>query len=191
MKKRRLLIGVFSICAVLVISILTTVIVLASGTHDLKSSLKIRYVATQIKGSGSATYKIGTGSVTKMTTDGTASGGTKVSFDVTDPSEIHPLKPQAGITLTTTDTYVVFSYTFTNEGETYYATLKNGLSGTTGLSFTYATDSGFSSMVPSFSHQPIKQGSTTLYIKISLSSQVNDISCSGSFTWNLNYSATA
>lgn len=108
MKKRKLLIGVFSICAVLVISILTTVIVLASGTHDLKSSLEIRYVATQIKGSASATYKIGSGSTTSMTTDGSASGATTVSFDVTDASQTYSLKPQSGITLTSTDTYVVF-----------------------------------------------------------------------------------
>lgn len=84
-----------------------------------------------------------------------------------------------------------FSYTFTNEGEDYFATLTNGLSGTAGLSFTYATNSSLSSTVTNFSKQLIPQGTTTLYIKVALSSQDNDISCSGSFTWRLSRSQTA
>lgn len=185
------MIGVFSACAILVICMLTTVVALASGTHNVRSDIAIEYKAQKIQGSASATYTI-SGTTKSMTTDGTSSGATSISFKAEDDKKTQTLKPQdSTFTLTTDSTEILFTYTFNNEGSMYYATLTNGLSSTAGLTFTYSTDgTTYNSTV--FNKAQIAGasgstvGTTTLYVKVTLSSQDNDISCSGSLTWTLS-----
>ena len=190
MKKNKILIGLFSLCAILVVCVLVTTIVLASGTHNVQSSISIEYKAEDIKGGASACYTI-SGTTTNMTTTGASGGETRISFDTSDATTTQYLKPLTSKFTLVENTPIIFKYTFYNEGDAYYATLTNGFASQSALKITYSTDgSTYTSTV--FNKATINAGDTNepqttiLYIKVELGSVTEDVNCSGNFTWTLS-----
>ena len=90
--KKRTMITLFSLCAVIVIGLLVTVIVLASQTQNLNSNISVSYTATEISGGVSATYKIGDGEEKDMVINGNTAQ-TFASFSADDPTKTQNLSP--------------------------------------------------------------------------------------------------
>ncbi len=175
---------------VLVVGVLTTVAVLASGTYDVNSSIKVQYKAAAIQGGASATYTVGS-TTTSMTTTGTSSGDAKISFAHGDAQTTYTLIPQTTKLTLEEGSSIVFAYTFYNQGSIYYATLDmSDLTSNASLSFSYSYDNS-TYTTTGFTNAPIQAGSTaseastTLYIKVGLASTEEDVSCSGNISWTL------
>lgn len=173
----------------LIVCVIATTIVFAGGTYNVQSAIVIQYEATEIQGGASACYTVN-GTTTNMTSDGTSSGATKLSFSATDSTTTQYLKPQVTSFTLVENQPIVFKYTFYNEGEDFYATLTNGFASQSAIAVSYSTDnSTYTSTI--FKDVTITGGQgieaqTTLYIKVEIGSLDNDVSCTGSFTWKLS-----
>lgn len=118
MNNKKLMISLFSLCLVAIVGLLTTVIVLAAGTQNVNSSVKIIYTATDIAGSVSMKSTVsGDTAATDMGKHTFAANGT--TEGTIAASEI---------TLTSDKTYVTYEIELVSTGDSYYAVLTEGVS---------------------------------------------------------------
>ena len=191
---KKLMIALFSICLVVIAGLLTTVIVLATQSGTITSSINISYTATDIQGTASATYTVKNGSpVNLVAKDGSA---TTITFNAADETLTNSLSIPSGspVNLTSANDSVTFTYTFTNTGAAAYNATVN-YTGTDATNFTvqYSTDnSDYQTLVQSEGQTvAVAAGSSevpttvTFYIRITLADVAQNANFVGSFAWTL------
>ena len=185
MKKNGLII-MYSVLTTFILTFIATVMILASSTQSIASKVSIVYVATEIGGSVSATYKVGSSDAKSMTD---SDGNTVVSFSSDQPSTVSLLAPKETINLSSTDD-VIFTYTFTNIGEQYYASVSyedaDATSPSKNLSIMYQNSTASSGYSESTEVVTVpREGSVTYSIKISIKSIYLNASLDGTISWVL------
>lgn len=186
MKNKKLMISLFSLCLVAIVGLLTTVIVLAAGTQNVKTTINVTYSATNIEGTASAQYKIKNGTAVNMTTDGTANGGKTVSFKANNKTDNYTLSTMGNITLTADNNLVEFIYSFTSvEGGSYKATLATTGFDKNNYTIQYKVSEGNYSDTLPVNVAVNGTATTTITIKIEIKSSAIDVNASGSFVWTL------
>lgn len=193
MKNKKLMISLFSLCLVVIVGLLTTVIVLAAGTQNVNSSINVVYQASEISGTVSAGYKKGgQQNYTAFTTNGQSEGGdTSITFAANKPQTTHTLSPVGLTALTSTEREVIFKYTFQNNGgsnHSWTATVVfNAGSGNTpdNYSMTYCdTEDG---TYGSTNSVQVTGGQTkNLFIKVRIADPSKDMTLAGTFAWTLS-----
>ncbi len=108
--KNKLLIIAMSLSIVVILSLIATVIVLASTVPKLQSSINVKYTVSGVFGKASATYTVGSSSPVAMKN---SSNLQELDLQGSDLA----LSPSGTITLTKDNNYVVFAYKFVNTGE--------------------------------------------------------------------------
>ena len=187
--KKKGLITLFSLFAVVIVGLLVWVIVLASQTQNLNSNISISYTATEISGSVSATYKIGGGEEKNMVVNSNASE-TVARFDADLDTQMQGLSPTESNIDILFGQDVIFTYTFVNTGgHPYYAALAytDIDDDDTNIDFYYKqeSDSDYVTKKPRYIVvQP--QSSAIFKIKLTIHSGAFDAFLSGTFNWNLS-----
>ena len=179
----------FSICITIVVGLIATIIVLASGTQGVGTSVSVLYVATDIEGTVSAKYsKVNknTSAVISTTDMVTSSGSKTVSFLSTAPTTTSLLNPTESNIALTAEQDLIITYTFTAV-ETYYATLeyKDGSTSASNIEFSYALNDGAYSDEMSMPIEVTPDHSTTYSIKLHIANTARNASLSGSLNWAL------
>ena len=118
--KKKLIVALTSLCSVLLIAVVTMGIVWAATTQTINSNVKVTYTATAVSGSVSANYYFGSDTGTAMTSDGTNSGATTITFTDSQANVNGALQPQGNIVLQNADgqTFVIFEYIISNTSTT-------------------------------------------------------------------------
>ncbi len=192
---KKLMIALFSICLVVIAGLLTTVIVLATQSGTITSSINISYTATDIQGTASATYTVENGSpVNLVAKDGSS---TTITFNAADETITESLSIPSGspVNLTSANDSVTFTYTFTNTGAAAYnATVNYTGTDATNFKVEYSTtgSSDWQTLVQSEGQTvAVAAGSTgtpttaTFYIRITLNDVAQNANFVGSFAWTL------
>ncbi len=183
------MIVVFSVCLVVVAGLIATIIVLASGTQGVGTSVSVLYVATDIEGTVSAKYsKVNknTSAVISTTDMVTSSGSKTVSFLSTAPTTTSLLNPTESSIALTAEQDLIITYTFTAV-ETYYATLEYKDNSTTAsnIEFSYALNDGAYNPKMSMPIEVTPDKSTTYSIKLHIANTARNANLSGSLNWAL------
>ena len=186
------MIVVFSVCLVVVAGLIATIIVLASGTQGVGTSVSVLYVATDIEGTVSAKYsKVNknTSAVISTTDMVTSSGSKTVSFLSTAPTTTSLLNPTESSIALTAEQDLIITYTFTAV-ETYYATLEYKDNSTTAsnIEFSYALNDGAYNPKMSMPIEVTPDKSTTYSIKLRIANTARNANLSGSLNWALTKS---
>ncbi len=144
--KKKLVISLTSLAIVLVVAVAAVGITLAALNGTVASTFTINYTAYNVKATVTAKYKIGTQGDVNFT--GGEPAGT-LKFIETQETASGTLKVDDPITLTSTDTYVVVTYTFKNDWTEDDSETKSNLvvstetttiQGQEGIKITYDTD---------------------------------------------------
>lgn len=187
MKNKKLMISLFSLCLVVIVGLLTTVIVLAAGTQNVSSTIDVVYTATNISGTVSATYKVGTGSEVSFTTTGAAEGAKSITFTPDEETQTRTLTPVGQIAVDAKQREVVFKYSFTNAGGHNYTATVGYTAGegdtTSNYAMTYSTDGTTWNDTKEVTVSA--GGSANLYIKVRIVDTSKDMKLAGTFAWNL------
>ena len=182
--KNKGLIFAFSCVCIFVVALITTIIVLASGNQNVGSNLSLIYVASEIGGSVSGTYKVGDNPAKDMTND---SGAKVVNFGSDQPTTLSLLSPNETINLLYGES-LILTYTFTNSGEEYYANMSYSDTDTpyTNLVFSYKkeNDSDYSTTGGTLLTVP-RLGTATFSVKISIDKAYLNASLKGTIDWAL------
>ena len=159
-------------------------VVLAAISQTINSNIQVSYVAKEVAGTVSATYKVGSDAEIDMKTE---NNKTTIVFTGEENESSVTLKPQTDIKLTSSNTFVVFKYLFTNTGDSDYvasvsydqvdSNLKMEVS-KDGVNFTEVKD--YSVLVPNNTLTPI-----SYYIKFSISDLAQNVDASVNFKWDL------
>ncbi len=183
--KKKGLIAIYSLMSMIIVGLVITVVVLAATTQYVGSSVSILYVATEISGSVTATYQIGSNDAKSMTD---SEGNTSINFGSDLPTSILLLSPNETLTLGTKED-VLLTYTFNNSGETYYATVSyadtDSNSPSKNLDFQYKTPTASKYDDESSVIEVPSYGSATYIIKISVHNIYSGASLNGRVTWAL------
>ncbi len=183
MKNKVLIIASCCVC-MFVVALVTTILVLASGNHDVSSNLSVIYVASEIGGSVSATYKVGDNETKNMTN---GSGETVINFGSDKPQTLSLLSPNEAINLLYGED-VVLTYTFTNAGEEYYANMAYSDTDTpyTNLIFRYKSgdETEYSTTGSTYVVVP-RLGTATFSVKISIDKAYLNADLKGTIDWAL------
>jgi hypothetical protein len=180
--KKKGLIALYTLLSVFIVGIIATVVVIAVTNRNVNTDISMLYVAKDIEGTVSATYKVGDNEEKAMTD---SEGNLVVSFDADQPSTVALLSPKEAITLNKGED-LVLTYTFTSTGEEYYARVSYSDADlpAENISITYENSLvGYddqSSLV-----EVSKNGSITYSIKISVGNVARDASLEGTFDWTL------
>ncbi len=182
--KNKGLIVAFSCACIFVVALVATIIVLASGTQNVGSSVSLIYVASDIAGSVSGTYQVGNNPAKDMTT---SSGAKVVSFSADTPESLSLLSPNETINMLYGED-VILTYTFISAGEEYYAHMSYSDTDTpyTNLVFNYKkeSDSSYATNTSKLVTVP-RLGSTTFSVKISIDKAYLNASLNGTIDWAL------
>ncbi len=177
MNNKKLMISLFSLCLVAIVGLLTTVIVLAAGTQNVNSSVKITYTATDIEGSVSMKSTVsGDTASTDMGKHTFAANGT--TSGAINASEI---------TLTSEKTYVTYEIELASTGDSYYAVLTESVSGSN-LEVKYSTDgSTFVATNPTASKNFEVTGSEakTIYVRYTIINTAKSVEVNGNISLSL------
>ena len=183
-KQKKAIIALSSVCVVFLVALITVVSIWAATSQTVSNQLTVRYTATNVAVTVSAHSKLGD--------DGSYEAiGSAVTFEATDSSKTETITAKE-ITLTDDNNYVVFRYTFVNNGSnTIYATINtNAVSTTDNVTVTYATGSASTNdTITGGSLAEITiAGNTTVYafIKVAVTDQASDALYSGTLSWNLS-----
>ena len=188
MNKKGMIVA-FSICIAIVAGLIATIIVLASGTQGVGTSVSVLYVATDIEGTVSARYsKVNknTSAVISTTDMVTSSGSKTVSFLSTAPTTTNLLNPTESSIALTDEQDLIITYTFTAV-ETYYATLeyKDNSTSASNIEFSYALNDGAYNPKMSMPIEVTPDKSTTYSIKFHIANTALNANLSGSLNWAL------
>ena len=192
--KKKSLITIFSLFAVVIVGLLVGVIVLASQTHNLNSNISISYTVTEISGGVSATYKIGDDDEKDMVVNGNTSK-LVATFDADLNSTTQGLSPTESQLVLLAKQDLIFTYTFFNRGDyPYYATLNYTDSNNDDMNidvyYKSASDAEFSMDNPTQIQVPAMVGevvgTTTYQVKMTIHDSSFDSRMSGVFNWNLS-----
>ncbi len=178
------LIAIFSTFCAFVMIFVSTIVVLASGTQKLGSDISIIYVATEISGSVSATYQVGSTEAVSMTD---SSGKTTITF-ASDQAETYSLLSPSGTISLTEAVDIIFTYTFTNSGEEYKATVSyEDAKGSTleNMTLWYKTASAEEYSQTSSAITVPNKGSASYMVKLSITRKYFDGSLNGKIVWKL------
>ncbi len=207
---KKLLITVIALMVALVVVGAGLIVVLVASQQQAKAVLKVNYVVREVSCELSARYAFG-GNVYNMTTDGTASGATKLTYNAGANMEgsLIPVYPTGTtqIDLTKDNNLAVFEYKFVNisegkdinidyaEGEGEDALVANNMLVGYRVSTTQLdiATMKFENTLDTFSTQELKTNTTknaTLYIYVltKIDSVMNDAEYSGAIIWNLSRS---
>jgi len=115
-KKKKIIVALSSLCAVLVAAIVTMGIVWAATSQTITSQIKVTYTAQEISGSLSAKVYFNSDTGVAMTADGTAQGATTVTFDGSTATTSGTLTPQGDTVLLNENgkRFVIYEYVITN-----------------------------------------------------------------------------
>ena len=186
---KKWMIVAFSICITIVVGLIATIIVLASGTQGVGTSVSVLYVATDIEGTVSAKYsKINknTSAVISTTDMVTSSGSKTVSFLSTAPTTTNLLNPTESNIALTAEQDLIITYTFTAVA-TYYATLeyKDSSTSASNIEFSYALNDEAYTDEMSMPIEVTPDHSTTYSIKLHIANTALNANLSGSLNWAL------
>ena len=187
--KRRLVYAISGLVVTLALMSVMVVFVLAAISQSIETNVRVSYVSREVAGVVSATYKIGSGAEQTMKT---SNGDTELVFrGETENSSGNELLPNEDITLTASDSYVVFAYSFTNTGDTNYT-----------ANFTFPNDNEMQNIDVTYSRDNTNyyeynsgltvydntdaQNAEKYYVKLQISNTAQNASFSGSFSWDLD-----
>ena len=196
---KKLMIALFSICLVVIAGLLTTVIVLATQSGKITSSINISYTAVDIQGSVSATYTVENGSPVALVN---GEGETEIVFDATDASLTGSLGVQDSNpinTLTSTNDSVTFEYTFKNTGSVAYTAVLNytaasadniiiewyNESASGGAAWETLAQSGNQTITVAGAANAEAPVTETFQIRITIDDVAQNVNFSPSFAWTL------
>lgn len=186
--KKKLVITLSSLCAVVVVAVLTVALVFAFGNATLKSNITTKYTADKaVKGTVTAVYTVKNEDETAL----------HEVVTLTGEEETPTIEKSASknITLTRDNNEVVFKYSFTADTSTdatkngYTATLKFTATENKNVKIEVSTDgTTYSEKTDMSSLGSVSVTSSTAvsyYVRVSISSKLNDAEFSGAFEWVL------
>lgn len=191
--KKKGLIAIFSVCITLIVALVATIVVLASGTQGVGTNVSVLYVATDIEGEVSATYSRvnkNTKAVYQTTDMVTSSGAKKVSFFASQPTTTSLLNPTESNIALTAEQDLIITYTFSGVAE-YYAALEyvDKDQAEPNIEFEYALNDGEYSKGLSMPIKVEADKSTTFSIKLHIANTARSANLSGSLNWVLTKDA--
>ena len=172
MQNKKLIISLFSLCLVAIVGLLATVIVFAATSQSIDSNISITYTATEVSGSLTAKYTIGT----KDTPIGTKSftATTSATGTWTDATP----------TLTASDTVVKFTYTFTNDGSVPATLVLTGSATdeNSNIKIEYSKDNTTWTETISTASTTVEGGkSGSVYVRMTIKNTAKNVGLSGSY----------
>lgn len=188
--KKKLVITLSSLCAVVVVAVLTVALVFAFGNATLKSNITTKYTADKaVKGTVTAVYTVKNEDETAL----------HEVVTLTGEEETPTIEKSASknIELTRDNNEVVFKYSFTADTSTdatkngYTATLKFTKTksenvkievSADGTTYTEKTEAEMSNLG---SVSVTSATAVDYYVRVSISSKLNDAEFSGAFEWVL------
>ncbi len=188
MKNKKLIIA-FSLCIIVVVGLIATIVVLASGTQGVGTSVSVLYVATDIEGSVSAKYSRinkNTSAIISTADMVTSSGDKTVKFLAITPTTTSLLNPTDSSIALMAEEDLVITYTFTAV-EKYYATLeyKDNSNSPTNIEFTYSLNDEVFLDEMTMPIEISADKSTSYSIKLHIANTAKNASLGGSFNWVL------
>lgn len=115
--KKKILIPIFSVLAVLFVITIIVIAIFASQQHDFSSSIVVNYSAKDIDGTAEAKIYCGN-NIIYFTTDGTKNGNKIVSFKKDSEIKNYSLKPTQEVYFEKPTNYVLFEFCFSCSSKT-------------------------------------------------------------------------
>ena len=180
--KKKMIIAISSFAMIILAAVVAVVAVMAAQNVTIKSSINVTYTSSEIAGKVTASYQVqGASSATSIGAieyHGTEANGTSTSLN----------SSKLSITsLTSTNKYVDFIFTFTNEGsKDYTATLTLPTNSNFTKAYTVPS-SGGATKVNDTSFK-VAGGTTTAVtykVRFTITDVSKDASISGNFSWAL------
>ena len=214
-RKKKMFIALVSLCSVLALTIVAMGIVWAATSQTISSNVKVIYTATDVSGSIAANVYFNSDTGVAMTTDGTSSGATTVTFNGETQTSTGSLSPQGTTTLANADgqRFVIYEYTITNTSTNqmsaalsytddttspntadtnikayFYATTTQVSTPKTSVATLYGAEEAnkLASATGSFGTTTIAaNGTSYCYVVIAIDNVANDAEFSGTFSWLL------
>ncbi len=171
--------------SVFVVGVVTTVIVLASGTHYVGSNISVVYTASGIGGKLTATYQVGSNTAVNMAG---SSGETVIEFGSEEPETVALLSPGDTIVPGYKED-IILTYTFVNEGPTFYATVTYSDTSSENpkdnIAITYKGESDTDYKNKSAVVTVAEDATVTYSIKLAVDLPYKDASMDGMIKWAL------
>jgi len=186
--KRKLLISILLIAFVLISIVATVALIFAATQQTITTTLNINYEASDVSATVSATTKIAENAEESMVTaNGQATSITFNANNVEDPNGTS-LVPASAINLTSDESYVVFKYTFQNNGSNDFVATFNYEDKETADENMVVEYSATNSNYKGTKNAVLVKGNTTqdYYIKIAIENLAKNAEFSGDITWELD-----
>ena len=183
--KRKMIIAISAFAMVVLATVVAVIAVLAAQNVTIQSSINVTYTSSEVAAKVTAKYQVANGTASNIGTGGYEFEGTESGANATQNLTTSALTIN---TLTSTNNYVDFIFTFTNEGSAEYtATLTLPATATNfEISYTVPDKDGATKV----SNTSFKiAGNTTTAVTYKVRYTIKDVSknasISGTFSWNL------
>ena len=175
MQNKKLIISLFSLCLVAIVGLLATVIVFAATSQEIKSGITINYTATEVAGTLTGSFKVGSTSSTETKS---------VTFTATDDaSTIGSLDFTNSPDLSAKNKTVVYTYTFKNDSSTSAKMKLSTTLQTNGSNVTikYGESEDNISLSTSPTVEVASDGEKSIYVQITIDNTAKNVDLTGSF----------
>ncbi len=183
--KKKMIISISAVALVILAAVVAVVAVLAAQQVTIKSSINVTYTTSEVAGTVTAQYQVANGTATNIGTGTITYKGTETGTPTTDLTGGSALQIN---TLTSTNKYVDFIFTFTNTGSAEYTATLKTLPTTSNFTIKYTVpNAGGVTKVSDTSFKVA--GNTTEAVTYTVSYEIADVSkdatISGTFEWEL------
>lgn len=191
--KKRTYISLLSLCIVISMALMVTVVMLLTQSQNFSSNVSASYKSTDVSGKVSATYQIGDGEIKNMVVNGNPSK-TFANFKKNSKTTTQNLSPTESQLVLLARQDLLFTYTFVNNGDApYYAMLNyvdsNDDDKNIDIYYKSENDSEFKIDNLTYITVPRKvknvAGTTSFQVKLKIHDSSCDANLSGVFNWNL------
>ena len=176
MQNKKLIISLFSLCLVAIVGLLATVIVFAATSQEIKSGITINYTATEVAGTLTGSYKVGSTSSTETKS---------VTFTATtDASTIGNLNFTNSPDLSAANKTVVYTYTFKNDSSTSAKMTLSTTLQTNGTNITIKygkSEADMSLSTPPTDVVVAENEEKSIYVQITIDNTAKNVDLTGSF----------
>ena len=114
MKRNKLIYAIVMVCSVAVMLVSGAILAFSATRQNVTSNLTVTYVANNVNFTASSFYQVSGESATTNLVNVADSNNTTLTFIASDTSGTKDLSTPEPVTLTANNTYVLFTYTFTN-----------------------------------------------------------------------------
>lgn len=197
---KKVIVALSTLCAVCVIALVTVISVWAATSQTVKSSFSINYKAKNVAATVKADYTSELKSEgTVWTAYGDGAGFTFTTHDTNEEKEFTSSEIEVEAKEGQEQTYVLFRFTFTNNGGNKISVSldKSQLTDGTNLTIKYSHASADPTAITEISGSELAQftvdtGATVYaYVLFQVTNDANNASLTGSLTWTLENSAAA